>query len=317
MVTAQAVGRAMSTLVVQECYFCLCLADMKEVDKKYLLNAPITLTSHFGDAAESIIRQLSAALEQTGAITPRQSLNASLRRHLGLLLAEGVLLWHFSFLHRLSGSSRNPPYKQFTPAQPAMRWKTKPSGLGGRPGEGGINLGDGKNESMVFFIFCSSGSFYRYSQNHKKGEFLFLLQVFKGALELWTGAKPCVLTLLPRQRVSQRQSLLQQDLPSSATHQRKQVSVTMHDTSVGALTECGSAITSAPHAAGTLIVPLIHLVRCHCTQEKRRVATNPGPAFAEPSTSQVAIQTADAQEHTPMHSSKRPIHSHQPFGRMH
>ncbi len=41
-VTAQSLGRAMSTLVVQECHLWLCLTDMKEQDKVQFLDAPVS-----------------------------------------------------------------------------------------------------------------------------------------------------------------------------------------------------------------------------------------------------------------------------------
>ncbi len=49
-VTARSLGRAMSTMVVQERHLWLCLADMKEADKARFLNAPVSQTGLFGDA---------------------------------------------------------------------------------------------------------------------------------------------------------------------------------------------------------------------------------------------------------------------------
>ncbi len=53
-VTAQSLGRAMFTLVVQERHLWLCLADMKEQEKVQFLNAPVSQTGLFGDAVESL-----------------------------------------------------------------------------------------------------------------------------------------------------------------------------------------------------------------------------------------------------------------------
>ncbi len=64
-VTAQSLGRAMSTLVVQERHIWLCLADMKEQEKVQFLNAPVSQTGLFGDAVESFAQQFSAAQRQT------------------------------------------------------------------------------------------------------------------------------------------------------------------------------------------------------------------------------------------------------------
>ncbi len=67
-VTARSLGRAMSTMVVQELHLWLCLADMKEVDKERFLNAPVSQTGLFGDAVENFAQQFSAAQKQTEAI---------------------------------------------------------------------------------------------------------------------------------------------------------------------------------------------------------------------------------------------------------
>ncbi len=92
-VTARSLGRAMSTMVVQERHLCLCLADMKEVDKARFLNAPVSQTGLFGDAVENFAQQFSAAQKQTEAIRhilPRRAAAASTRPQcLGLLVAEG------------------------------------------------------------------------------------------------------------------------------------------------------------------------------------------------------------------------------------
>ncbi len=67
-VTAQSLGRTMSTLVVQERHRWLCLTDMKEQEKIQFLNAPVSQTGLFGDAVESCAQQFSAAQKQTEAI---------------------------------------------------------------------------------------------------------------------------------------------------------------------------------------------------------------------------------------------------------
>ncbi len=67
-VTAQSLGREMSTLVVQERHLWLGLTDMKEQEKVQFLNAPVSQTGLFGDAVESCAQQFSAAQKQTEAI---------------------------------------------------------------------------------------------------------------------------------------------------------------------------------------------------------------------------------------------------------
>ncbi len=81
-VTTQSLGRAMSTMVVQERHLWLCLADMKEVDKARFLNALVSQTGLFGGAVENFAQQFSAAQKQTEAIRhilPRRAAAASTR----------------------------------------------------------------------------------------------------------------------------------------------------------------------------------------------------------------------------------------------
>ncbi len=56
-VTAQSLGHAMTTLVVQERHLWLCLTDMKEQEKVQFLNAPVSQTGLFGDVVESCAQQ--------------------------------------------------------------------------------------------------------------------------------------------------------------------------------------------------------------------------------------------------------------------
>lgn len=57
--TAQAIGRAMGFMVVQQRHLWLNLADLRDADRKVLLNAPITPSQLFGEAVESIIKHFS------------------------------------------------------------------------------------------------------------------------------------------------------------------------------------------------------------------------------------------------------------------
>ncbi len=75
-VTARSLGRAMSTMVVQERHLWLYLADMKEVDKARFLNAPVSQTGLFGDAVENFAQQFSATQKH---ILPRRAAAASTR----------------------------------------------------------------------------------------------------------------------------------------------------------------------------------------------------------------------------------------------
>ena len=67
-VTAQALGRAMSTMVVQERHLWLNLAEMKDAEKVRFLDAPISQAGLFGDTVEEFAQQFSAVKKQTEAI---------------------------------------------------------------------------------------------------------------------------------------------------------------------------------------------------------------------------------------------------------
>ncbi len=63
-VMARSLGRAMSTLVVQERHLWLCLVDIGTPTK----SVPVSQTGLFGDAAGNLAQQFPAAQEQTEAI---------------------------------------------------------------------------------------------------------------------------------------------------------------------------------------------------------------------------------------------------------
>ncbi len=67
-VTARSLGKAMSTMVVQERHLWLNLAEMKDVDKARFLDAPISQGGLFGDTVEGFAQQFSAVRQQTEAI---------------------------------------------------------------------------------------------------------------------------------------------------------------------------------------------------------------------------------------------------------
>ncbi len=79
-VISHSLGRAMSTLVVQERHLWLNLADMLEPDKVWFLNAPVCQAGLFGDGVENFAQQISVAQKQTEAIKhilPRRPAAAS------------------------------------------------------------------------------------------------------------------------------------------------------------------------------------------------------------------------------------------------
>ncbi|KAI7810946.1 reverse transcriptase/ribonuclease H/putative methyltransferase [Triplophysa rosa] len=67
-VTARALGRAMSTMVVQERHLWLYLAQMRDAEKVHFLDAPISQGGLFGDTVEDFSQQFSTVKKQTEAI---------------------------------------------------------------------------------------------------------------------------------------------------------------------------------------------------------------------------------------------------------
>ncbi len=67
-VTARSLGKAMSTMVVQERHPWLNLAEMKDVDKARFLDAPISQAGLFSDTVEGFAQQFSAVQLQSEAI---------------------------------------------------------------------------------------------------------------------------------------------------------------------------------------------------------------------------------------------------------
>ncbi len=67
-VTARSLGKAMSTMVVQERHLWLNLVEMMDVDKARFLDAPISQAGLFGDTVEGFAQQFSAVQQQTEAI---------------------------------------------------------------------------------------------------------------------------------------------------------------------------------------------------------------------------------------------------------
>ncbi|XP_057179662.1 uncharacterized protein LOC130547610 [Triplophysa rosa] len=68
-VTARALGRALSTMVVQERHLWLNLAQMSDAEKVRFLDAPIAQGGLFGDTVEDFAQQFSTVKKQTEAIS--------------------------------------------------------------------------------------------------------------------------------------------------------------------------------------------------------------------------------------------------------
>ncbi|KAI2653716.1 PTS system lactose-specific EIICB component [Labeo rohita] len=65
--TARAIGRSMAALVAAERHLWLTLSDMKEKDRVFLLDAPLSPSGLFGDAVNSVVDRYQEARKQAAA----------------------------------------------------------------------------------------------------------------------------------------------------------------------------------------------------------------------------------------------------------
>ncbi len=233
-VTAQSLGRAMSTLVVQERHLWLCLTDMKEQEKVQFLNAPLSQTGLFGDAVESCAQQFSAAQKQTEAIkhimrrrkpaaasTPAAAPQPARRRGRPPVAAPAPTpRQQPSTVRRRGAGHRQDAQPVQAPARPGGKRKCKRP-WDGRPRDGGnCSSGDGDRttpspgggpggESFVSFCFCSAaGPAASGTQNFNKGA----VSSVSGSQEEESGV-PCITGSLPSSSLA-RQGGVAQEHPS-------------------------------------------------------------------------------------------------------
>ncbi len=182
-VTARSLGKAMSTMVVQERHLWLNLAEMKDVDKARFLDAPISQGGLFGDTVEGFAQQFSAVQQQTEAIqhilprrdapstaAPRARSQSARRRGRPPASSRAAPPQAESTHRPVRRASRRraaPPASQ--PGPKSSRKSTKRPWRG-QPGDVGVCSfsGDGENsaapspgggpggESSVSFCFCSA-----------------------------------------------------------------------------------------------------------------------------------------------------------------
>lgn len=74
--TAQAIGRSMGFMVALHRHLWLTLADLKEADKRALLNAPLSPAGLFGDAVDAVVQRFAEDQKRSRAMSqvlPRRS----------------------------------------------------------------------------------------------------------------------------------------------------------------------------------------------------------------------------------------------------
>ncbi len=232
-VTAQSLGRAMSTLVVQERHLWLCLTDMKEQEKVQFLNAPVSQTGLFGDAVESCAQQFSAAQKQTEVIkhimrrrkpaaasTPAAAPQPARRCGRPPVAAPAPTpRQQPSTVRRRGAGHRQDAQPVQAPARPGGKRKCKRP-WDGRPRDGGnCSSGDGDRttpspgggpggESFVSFCFCSAaGPAASGTQNFNKRA----VSSVSGSQEEESGV-PCITGSLPSSSLARQGGVAQEHL---------------------------------------------------------------------------------------------------------
>ncbi len=190
-VTARSLGKAMSTMVVQERHLWLNLAEMKDVDKARFLDAPISQGGLFGDTVEGFAQQFSAVQQQTEAIQhilPRRDAPSTAAPGARLPVAVGALLRppeplrpkpnrHIGRCVEPLAGERRPPCPSQAPSRPGSR-RSGPDA--GNPEMLEFALSqetartapllppvEGREENLLFRLFL-------YPPSQRKSNFLFL-----------------------------------------------------------------------------------------------------------------------------------------------
>ncbi len=212
-VAAQSLGKAMSTLVVQERRLWLSLAERSDVDKVSFLDGLVSQAWLFGDTVEDCAQQFSAVQKQTEAIQHiLLRRDAPLRRRASpsLLVAVGALLCPPELLRpvlnrrparRASCRSAAPPVFQLAPisSREAIKrpWHRQTRKCGKLLD---LRRWRGQRHSFPrrraggesFILFCRWLKGQRYPHCQRKSKFPFL-RVFR--LTGWQCATHCLLTL--------------------------------------------------------------------------------------------------------------------------
>ncbi|XP_058621250.1 uncharacterized protein LOC131533149 [Onychostoma macrolepis] len=230
--TAQSLGHAMSTLVVQERHLWLCLADMKEQEKVQFLNAPVSQTGLFADAVESFAQQFSAAQKQTEVIkhimrrrkpaastlaaAPQPARRRGRPLRLLPLSCSGSSLPPGCVVEPVAG--RTP-----SPSRPTPNLVASASARGPETGDPGMETArremvtaplpppeEGRVENLVLFCFCSgAGPAASGTQNINKRA----VSSISGSQEEESG-EPCITGSLPSSSLASRQQWVAQEHPS-------------------------------------------------------------------------------------------------------
>ncbi len=221
-VTARSLGKAMSTMVVQEHHLWLNLAEMKDVDKARFLDTPISQSGLLGDTVEGFAQQFSAVQQQTEAIQhilPRRDAPStaapgarpqSARRCRRPPASSRAALPQAESTHRpVRRASRRrakppPPRPSQAPSRPGSRRSSPDAGnpemlefaLSQETARTAPLLPpvEGREENLLFrlFLFRRWSKGQRYPPSQRKINFLFLRVLRSMGRQC---ATPCLLTL--------------------------------------------------------------------------------------------------------------------------
>ncbi|KAI2661618.1 Transposon Ty3-G Gag-Pol polyprotein [Labeo rohita] len=110
--TARAIGRSMAALVAAERHLWLTLSDMKEKDRVFLLDAPLSPSGLFGDSVNSVVDRYQEARKQAAAFQRFLPLRHPAREAAGREQPRPSTSSSYREAQKQSVATRTPPHRE-------------------------------------------------------------------------------------------------------------------------------------------------------------------------------------------------------------
>ncbi|KAI2658583.1 Transposon Ty3-G Gag-Pol polyprotein [Labeo rohita] len=110
--TARAIGRSMAALVAAERHLWLTLSDMKEKDRVFLLDAPLSPSGLFGDSVNSVVDRYQEARKQAAAFQRFLPLRHPAREAAGREQPRPSTSSSYRQAQKQSVATRTPPHRE-------------------------------------------------------------------------------------------------------------------------------------------------------------------------------------------------------------
>ncbi|KAL0183550.1 hypothetical protein M9458_019246, partial [Cirrhinus mrigala] len=125
--TARAIGRSMAALVAAERHLWLTLSDMKEKDRVFLLDAPLSPSGLFGDSVNSVVDRYQEARKQAAAFQRFLPLRHPAREAAGREQPRPSTSSSYRDAQKQSVATRAPPHRErvVIRSKPDLRSSTK------------------------------------------------------------------------------------------------------------------------------------------------------------------------------------------------